>query len=46
MEKRLEKYKAKIDKLAIKLLPKIKKAEAERLRQMKQGSIDPAKSAG
>lgn len=46
MEKRLEKYKSKIDKLAIKLLPKIKKAEAERLRQMKQGSIDPAKSAG
>jgi len=46
MEKRLEKYKSKIDKLAIKLLPKIKKAEAERLRQMKQGNIDPAKSAG
>ena len=46
MEKRLEKYKGKIDKLAIKLLPKIKKAEAERLRQMKQGNIDPAKSAG
>ena len=46
MEKKLEKYKAKIDKLAIKLLPKIKKAEAERLRQVKQGSIDPAKSAG
>lgn len=46
MEKKLEKYKAKIDKLAIKILPKIKKAEAERLRQVKQGSIDPAKNAG
>lgn len=46
IEKKLEKHQAKISKIANKLLPKIKKAEAERLRQLKQGNIDPAKSAG
>jgi hypothetical protein len=46
IEKKLEKHQAKISKIANKILPKIKKAEAERLRQVKQGSIDPAKEAG
>jgi hypothetical protein len=46
IEKRLEKHKAKIDKIAKKILPKMKKAEAERVKQMRQGSIDPAKDAG
>lgn len=46
IEKKLEKHQAKISKIANKILPKIKKAEAERLRQVKQGSIDPAKDAG
>ena len=38
IEKRLEKHKAKINKLAIKILPKIKKKEAERFKKMKQSS--------
>ena len=46
IEKRLEKHKAKIDKIAKKILPKMKKAEAERVKQMRQGNIDPAKEAG
>jgi len=39
IEKKLEKHKAKINKLAIKILPKIKKKEAERLKQMKGSSV-------
>ena len=48
IEKRLEKHKAKIEKLATKLLPKVKKAEAERFKQMihKKGQIDPTQKAG
>jgi len=46
IEKKLDKYKSKIDKLAVKFLPKMKKAEAERLKQMKQGNVDPAKKPG
>ena len=48
IEKRLEKHKGKINKLATKLLPKVKKAEAERFKQMiqKKGQIDPTKKAG
>ena len=42
IEKRLEKHKAKINKLAIKILPKIKKKEAERFKQMKQSSATKA----
>ena len=38
IEKRLEKHKAKINKLAIKILPKIKKKEAERFKQMKSSA--------
>ena len=48
IEKRLEKHKGKINKLATKLLPKVKKAEAERFKQMihKKGQIDPTQKAG
>ena len=42
IEKRLEKHKEKINKLAIKILPKIKKKEAERFKQMKQSSATKA----
>ena len=38
IEKRLEKHKGKINKLAIKILPKIKKKEAERFKQMKSSA--------
>jgi hypothetical protein len=40
IEKRLEKHTAKINKLAIKILPKIKKKEAERFKQMKGQSAN------
>jgi hypothetical protein len=40
IEKRLEKHKGKINKLAIKILPKIKKKEAERFKQMKGQSAN------
>ena len=43
IEKRLEKHKARINKLADKILPKIKKKEAERLQQMKISSATKAK---
>ena len=48
IEKRLEKHKGKIAKLATKILPKVKKAEAERFKQMiqKKGQIDPTQKAG
>ena len=46
IEKKLETKKALITKLASKLLPKIKKAEAERIKQMRQGDVDASKSAG
>ena len=36
------KYKAKIDKIAIKILPRVKKKEAERFKKMKQSSTPPA----
>lgn len=42
IEKKLEKYKAKIDKIAIKILPRVKKKEAERFKKMKQSSTPPA----
>jgi len=38
IEKKLDKHKAKINKMAMKILPKIKKAEAERFQKMKQSS--------
>ena len=46
IEKKLDKHTAKINKLAVKILPKIKKAEADRIKKMRQGSIDPAKDVG
>ena len=46
IEKKLDKYSSKINKLAGKILPQIKKAEAERISQMRQGNVDPAKDAG
>jgi hypothetical protein len=46
IEKKLDSKQDVISRIANRLLPKIKKAEAERLKQMKQGSVDPAKTAG
>ena len=41
IEKKLEKHKARINKLAIKILPKIKKKEQERFKKMKGSSVPP-----
>ena len=46
IEKKLDKHKSKINKLAMKILPKVKKDEADRLKKMRQGDIDPSKDAG
>jgi hypothetical protein len=47
IEKKLDKFQGKISKIAIKILPKIKKKEAERLKAMHAGKdIDPSKRAG
>ena len=48
IEKRLEKHKGKINKIAMKMLPKVKKAEAERFKAMiqKKGQIDPTNKVG
>ena len=48
IEKRLEKHKGKIDKIAKKILPIIKRKEAERFKSMidKKGQIDPTQKAG
>jgi hypothetical protein len=42
IDKRLEKHKAKINKLAIKIMPKIKQKEFERFNQMKKSSATKA----
>ena len=48
IEKRLEKHKGKIDKIARKILPLIKRKEAERFKAMiqKKGQIDPTNKVG